>query len=246
MNVLLSGASGFGGQGILKILTESHYVRGTDLRENGSCSEWMLGDVADLNFCRRAVEGMDAVVICHMAPYPDGYKTPDIAVDINVKGAANLYHAMIESGIRRAVLISSAGVLRQEAGIFTEPGVGPYPDKVSLYYVTKIMQEMLARHYFVNDGISTAILRCGWVVNEDSLATKYGAVTETYAPHILDPRDIGYAVKLALELKDPGLESFILTQADYEADHTATRDRLGWIPKHRFDILRRANKSCEV
>ena len=54
---------------------------------------------------------MDAMVLCHMAPNPNGYKVPPPAFDINVKGTANLYHAAAEAGLKTVVLISSCGVL---------------------------------------------------------------------------------------------------------------------------------------
>ena len=72
----------------------------------------MVGDVADLEACRTATRGVDALVIAHMATRQTGsYDTPAAAFDVNVKGTANVLFAAVENGVKRAILISSCGVV---------------------------------------------------------------------------------------------------------------------------------------
>jgi nucleoside-diphosphate-sugar epimerase len=243
MEILLTGGTGFTGKAIAKILTKEHRVRSLDIRPSGpDVHEGLVGDIADLATCERAVEGMDAVVLCHMAPNPDGYHTPVQAIDINVKGAANIYHAMAKRQMKRAVLISSTGVLRDSPEPVAIPGEGPYsigPAK-GMYGLTKVLQEMVSRYYFETHGMITTILRPGWIVDHESLMTKYGNNVDQYVSHLIDPRDIGEAVLAALRLPDPKFEAFALVQDDSPRERVEPNTRLGWKPQYRFEALRRS------
>ena len=242
MKVLLTGAGGYTGRGIGPVLRTAHWVRGLDVKDAGAAvDECMVGDIADLDVCRRAVEGVEALVLCHMAPNPAGYQTPVAAIDINVKGTANLYHAAKDAGILRAVLISSTGVLPHPAAD-PAPGDGPYrfgPNGMPLYVLTKIMQECVARFYHDQHGVITTILRPSWIVYDEDFTTKYGSRIDKYNTGLIDPRDIGAAVLAALALRDPKLEAFQIGQDDSGMSLSAARERLGWKPQHRFEGLPR-------
>ena len=244
MKVLFTGATGYTGRGMATVLAAHHHVRGADIRSAPTaCQELMVTDITDLAACQRAVAGMEAIVMCHMAPNPDGYKTPPMAFDINVKGTANLYHAAVEHGVRRVVLISSMGTLQNKPTVARDavPGVGPYGYGGGMYALTKIIQEGIACHYFIAHKLPTAILRPSWIVNDDLLITKYGEKMVNYNSSLIDPRDIGRAAVAALALPDLGLEHFNLGQDDYDQqyDMAGTRKRLGWHPEHRFATLAR-------
>jgi nucleoside-diphosphate-sugar epimerase len=244
MKVLFTGATGYVGKGMTTVLAAHHHLRGVDIRAAPTaCQELMIADITDLAACRRSVEGMEAIVMCHMAPNPDGYKNPPLAFDVNVKGTANLYHAAVEHGVRRVVLISSMGTVLKKPVPARDalPGVGPYAYGTGLYVLTKVIQEGIACHYFTEHQLPTAILRPMWIVNDDDLVTKYGYKLEKYDPSLIDPRDIGRAALAALALPDPCLEHFNLGQDDYDRQHdmAGTRLRLGWRPEHRFASLAR-------
>lgn len=243
MRLLLTGAAGYTGRGVAATLKERHFVRGLDLREAGEAvNESHAGDIGNLDVCRKAVEGVDAVVHCHMAPNPEGYKTPVVAVDVNVKGTANLYHACVEHKVKRAVLISSCGVLKDVPNAGAVPGEGPYNFNTEMYGLTKIMQEIVARTYFEKHGIVTTILRPAWIVYDNDFTSKYGWKLDTYYASLIDPRDIGEAVLKALDLPAPGLEAFQIAQQDATYDQKATYERLGWRPKFNFDGLKKPAK----
>jgi len=241
MKVLLTGAMGYAGQGLAKELSREHWVRAADIAERPvTCNEIAVGDITDYETCRQLVAGMDAMVLCHMSPNPHGYVTPPMAFDINVKGTANLYHAAAEAGIKRAVLVSTIGVVPVKQGMVDSVvGIGPYTSGEGLYSLTKVMQEIVATNYYNSDGIATAVLRPSWIVNDGELLTKYGEKMERYNDSLIDPRDIGRAANLALALPDLELESFNLGQEGYALDCTNTRERLGWAPVHRFESLAR-------
>ncbi|OPZ85603.1 MAG: 3 beta-hydroxysteroid dehydrogenase/Delta 5--_4-isomerase [bacterium ADurb.Bin429] len=234
MRILLTGAAGYAGRGIAAVLSETHYVRSLDIREAPMAAESVVGSVADLGVCRAALAEIDVVVLCHMAPNPMGYATPEQAIDVNVKGTANLYYCAVEQGLTRMVLISSTGVLPKQPGSTAVPGEGPYNFHYNLYVLTKIMQEDIARFYHEMHGMSTIILRPAWIVYDEDFTTKYGSKMEQYDTGLIDPRDIGAAVTAALDLPSPGLEAIDLGQDDSGFDLTLAHERLGWVPKYRF------------
>lgn len=244
MRLLLSGAAGYTGSLLGGELLETHWMRGLDIKpcdDEDKYPDFVVGDLTDLDTCRNAVEGVDAVVFCHMAPNPHGYKTPVPGVDINVKGTANLYHAMTEHGISRAVMVSTSGVFpRDRLGIDLPVGDGPYNFGTGGFYVlTKVMGELIARMFFEQHDIVTTLLRPPWIADAESLVTKYGERMQDYNPGLIDPRDIGVAVDKALQLPDPGLEAFVVAQDDAPYNMAPTHERLKWRPRYRFEQLRR-------
>jgi nucleoside-diphosphate-sugar epimerase len=252
MRVLLTGAGGYTGRGVAgELQAHGHWVRGCDVNPAmEQVDEAVTADIGDLESCRRALAGIEALVLCHMAPNPAGYVTPAMAIDVNVKGTANLYHAAVEARARRVVLISSAGVL-PEGARDTRPGAGPYASGASggaperrltmgFYRFTKGLQECVARWYWEAHGLPSAVLRPSWVVyDRDGCVTKYGKAVGRYDPGLIDPRDIGLAAVQALELPALALEAFNIGQDDAAFDLSAAHARLGWRPRYLFERLPR-------
>jgi nucleoside-diphosphate-sugar epimerase len=242
MKLLLTGAAGYTGKGMAQVLRENgHWVRGCDINDQvDNVDDIILCDIADLDHCRAAVEGVEAMVLCHMAPNPTGYETPPLAIDVNVKGTANLYHVAVEQKVSRIVLISSTGTLL--GGIGTAiPGDGPYSytnkHKMGFYALTKILQECLARWYWEAHKMPTAILRPSWIVYDGTFTTKYGAPVKNYSSDLMDPRDIGMAAVKALALPDLTLEAFNIGLDTAAFDLSAAHNRLGWQPRYLFKDL---------
>ena len=89
MKVLVTGACGFLGRGLIEPFAGRHELRLMDVVDWQTPHEKVVGDVADLETCRRAVQGCQAVVIAHMASRQAGaYETPVLPFDANVKGTA--------------------------------------------------------------------------------------------------------------------------------------------------------------
>ena len=238
--LLLTGAAGYTGKGLSEVLGTVHHVRGMDIRPAEGLSESVVADLADLDACRDAVAGVGAVVMCHMATNPAGYETPPPAIDVNVKGTANLFHAMVEHQVKRCVLISSLAVALCDSNGRPHPpapGIGPY-NTALLYSLTKGFQELIAAHYFHTDGIVTTMLRPWSIVYDETQITKYGKKLDNYDPSYVDPRDIGTAVIKALALPDPTLEAFVLAQDDFAVGVEETKRRLNWQATYRFENLR--------
>lgn len=238
MKILMTGAAGFLGRGMVEALAPKHTLRLMDVVPVESPHECVVGDVCDLETVRRAVAGMDAIVVGHMAPRQPGvYDVPTLPFDINVKGTAHLFHAAMETKIQRVVLISSIGVVvgHQRAKTFLRCDLPPATDGV--YALTKSLQESIAEHYHRVAGISVAMLRPAYVADEDQLVDKYGRHPATVNWQFIDRRDIGDAADAALRLPDLGCEVFYMLghpDAAEHADIARSHERLGWTPKHDF------------
>ena len=238
MKLLITGGTGFLGAGLVTALESKHELRLMDMVKRDARHELIVGDVSDLAACRRAADGMDALVIAHMAPNrPEVYGTPTIPFDANVKGTANLFAAAAEKKIRRVVLISSVGVLdaQHAAGEFLRLDMPAQP--TSMYSLTKTCQEVIAEYYHRTQGIAVAMLRPAYITDADTLVDKYGTKRPSVNWQFIDRRDIGDAADCALRLPDLGCEAFwVLGHRDCvnHADMEHTYRRLGWKAAHDF------------
>ncbi|MEX0886418.1 MAG: NAD(P)-dependent oxidoreductase [Phycisphaeraceae bacterium] len=240
MNVLITGAAGYLGHGLVQAFAGHHAMRLLDIvaYDGPVDHEMVIGSVADYATVVDAVTGMDALVIAHMAPRkPGAYDNPEQAFDINVKGTANLYAAALEAGIKRVSLISSIGVVQaqKKRGVFLSRDLprlatDPYP-------LSKVCQEVIAEQYHAMHGIASAMIRPAYITDEDTMADKYGRVATEVNWQYIDRRDIGLAARLALDVDDLACEAFYTLghpSAEKHADVAYTRDRLGWQPEHDF------------
>jgi nucleoside-diphosphate-sugar epimerase len=107
--VLLTGASGFIGTRIQKLLLMQGYrVRALrrkprDLKSQVSS---VVGDLTDLSTCQRAIE--DAKIVIHLA----GEKRDQSRFwSVNVEGTKNLLNVAVSNDIERFVHVSSVGVV---------------------------------------------------------------------------------------------------------------------------------------
>ncbi len=247
MRVLITGAAGYLGAGLIQAFAGRHELRLLDVVEtpcDAEGCESLVGSVADLDCCREAMSGVDAMVIAHMAPRGRGlYASPAVPFEVNVTGTANLYTAARDAGVKKAALISSIVVVKrnQEAGDYLTRDLPPQ-SVTHPYGLTKVCQESIARQFHLCDGIASAVLRPAYITDEDLQADKYGREASEPNWQYIDRRDIGQAARLALELPDLGYEVFYVQgppDADRHADLAYTRQRLGWAPEHDFTRLDR-------
>jgi nucleoside-diphosphate-sugar epimerase len=252
MNVLVTGAGGFLGRGLIVPFEGVHTLRLMDVAEfEDPNHECLIGSVADLETCRKAVKGMDAIVIAHMASRQVGsYETPEVPFDVNVKGTANLFFAAAEQGIRRVVLVSSTGVVghhQQVTKRFLDRGLPMMSH--GIYGLTKICQETIAEQYHRTEGFQVACLRLGYIVDGDLGQDKYGKPFNERNWQLSDRRDIGGAALAAVELPDLEWEIFYVMSTDESMAHCDTRytrARLGWMPTYKFKHLPPAQATKDV
>jgi len=123
--ILITGGAGFIGSHIAEFLlkNESNFIRIVDNLSTGKMEniqfllneyknlEFMYGDLTDLDFCKKAVIGID--IICHQAALgsvPRSLIEPLNSHNSNVNGHLNVLLAAREAGIKRVVYASSSSV----------------------------------------------------------------------------------------------------------------------------------------
>jgi len=236
--VLVTGGCGFLGRHLVNVLRTRFQVTSFDVQNPENDPDFIQGSVTDPAMIESALEGMDSLVIGHMAPRAPGvYDSPEIPFDINVKGTALLLEAAARRGIKRVVLISSIGAvsLSNQAKEFLTAALPLSSD--SIYGLTKLLQEQIAQYYYSRHGIECAILRPAYISLGDSLMDKYGVQRPSVNWQFIDPRDIGQAALKSLLAPELGCEAFYMVAgpgAEERADIQSAFTRLGWDPAYRF------------
>jgi nucleoside-diphosphate-sugar epimerase len=248
MKVLITGAGGFLGHGLIESFAGRHELRLMDVHDWESPHEKLIGSVADLATCRRAVAGCQGLVIAHMASNQAGsYEAPEVPFDVNVKGTANLFFAAAEAGIRQVVVISSGAAVggnfsgrrkvRATVDLPVRPGL-----YMPLYALTKACQEVIAEFHHRYSKMNVGVLRLGNILSADDpnhVIDKYDMVYEVRHIGSSERRDVGLAARLALEKPDLGYQVFYVISTP-EADQWFEMEplrKLGWKAEHDLSWL---------
>lgn len=156
LSFLVTGGAGFIGSHIAEYLLKNGAakVRVIDNFANGFQSnldvlrpyerfEFLEGDIRDLDFCRKANEGIDYV--SHQAALgsvPRSIKDPSSTNDVNVGGFVNILKAAVENNVKQFVYASSSSVYGDEATLpKIEDRIG---NCLSPYAVSKRADELYA------------------------------------------------------------------------------------------------------
>jgi len=253
MKVLVTGAAGFLGRGlIIPFEEQGHALRLMDIAPFSSPRhEVVSGDVGDYDQVERAVQGVDGLVIAHMVPQGESYKTPRLPFDVNVKGTANLFHAAVRCGVRRVVVISSASTVMGNPKTPEAMLRRNWPlraDKPGYYRLSKVLQEVIAEHFARTEKMSVACLRVGYILDGDANIDKYGRHVTERNYQDSDRRDIGDVARLCLELGSPGYDIFHVMSTPESmdvADVRYTCERLNWKPRYDFSGLPPVSPSAD-
>lgn len=173
-NFLVTGGAGFIGSNIVKaLLYRGDTVRvldnfSTGKRENLNFAgtppdllnnlETVQGDIADLDICHHAMEGIQYVL--HQAAIPSVPRSIDLPLEsnrANVDGTLNLLVAARDAGVKRLVFASSSAVYGNAPGFPRTETIHPAP--LSPYAVQKLTAEHYLRIFYELYGLETVSLR---------------------------------------------------------------------------------------
>ena len=173
--LLVTGGGGFIGSN----LTEAFLREGNDVRvldnfstgrrsnlaraeewasQGGASFELLVGDIRDVETCRRATRGVDFVL--HEAAIPSVQRSvqdPRATNEVNVTGTLNLLEAAREAGVGRFVFASSSSVYGESEVLPKIETMGPAP--ISPYGLQKLAGETYTLLYHRLYGVPTVALR---------------------------------------------------------------------------------------
>ena len=221
--VVVTGAAGRIGRAITPLLRQRWSLRLVDLTAAEGID---VVDVGDLDACRSAVAGADAVV--HLAADPDPAADWDRLLPANVVGAHNIARAAVDGGVRRLVLASS---LHAMSG--APPGhqsrADDQPRPGNLYGATKAWAEALGAWVGATSTTSAVALRIGYFAEDrpDPTTTPPREVSAW-----LSVRDAAELVRAAVEADLSGftVANGISANRYRAADLDVTVRRLGYRP----------------
>lgn len=226
-SVLVTGATGFLGEHLCRVLVERGYaVRGLARSRSGVLTELgvetIRGDVLDGPELDRALAGVGAVF--HLAGAVS--RDPDDAqrmMRLHVDGTRRVLERMAAAGVKRMVLSSTSGTIgvSKDEEILDESA--PYAEEIVAgwpYYASKIYQERLAFEHGTRLGIEVVAVNPSLLLGPgDRRLSSTGDVRKFLKKQIpvlpdgginfVDARDAAEATANALEHGRPG-ERYLL------------------------------------
>jgi nucleoside-diphosphate-sugar epimerase len=157
MKVLVTGGAGFIGSNLCEYLLENGYqVRCLDNFATGHMYnlipliekypdrfELQVGDIRDIEACRKAVDGVDYVMHeAALGSVPRSIKDPITTNEVNIGGFLNMIVASRDAGVRRFIFAASSSTYGDSKSLPKVEDVIGRP--LSPYAITKYVDELYA------------------------------------------------------------------------------------------------------
>lgn len=157
MKVLVTGGAGFIGSNLCEhLLKEGHTVRCLDNFSTGKIENLLplleaypdrfklvVGDIRNLEDCRKSVEGMEYVLHeAALGSVPRSIKDPVTTNEVNISGFLHMLVAARDAGVRRFVFAASSSTYGDSTSLPKVEEVIGRP--LSPYAVTKYVNELYA------------------------------------------------------------------------------------------------------
>nr|WP_279382499.1 NAD(P)-dependent oxidoreductase [Acanthopleuribacter pedis] len=234
---MVTGANGTIGTRFCHAMQEHYELRMADQQTHalaGIQGERVPLDITDLSACRRACDGVDAVLHLAGIPLPDAPFEPLVAV--NIVGTYHMLQAAYESGVSRFVFASSAQVNEgYPSDVQTEERQPVRPG--NLYGVSKCSGEAMGAYFAYQHNLSNVAVR---IANYLPELTLLNCTTHRDRAAYLSPRDANQLLRLCIDT--PSIQFLIVNGVSNNRykrlDLTTARERLNYQPKDdAFAIL---------
>jgi len=213
MKIIVTGGSGRVGRYVVEELNKFGYeVLIFDTGEPQSKDvNFMKGDMLNIDNCRKAFKGADAII--HLAAIPNPLNDPPEKVfNVNVVGTFNVHQAAVDLEIEKVVQASSDSSygfnFRKEGDVLLPkylPIDEDHPQKpADPYGLSKKVGEEIAKGFTSRYGVTTIALRiCGVILPEPEAVLKFEKILRKGGGRFYnDVRDVACAFRLAVEAKN--------------------------------------------
>ena len=236
--VLVTGATGEVGRGVLPWLQQSFSLRLLALDPPGEDPRRIQADLLDWKAVSAALRGVDAVLHLAVASGHSGVYEDDAfndrRFDVNVKGTFHVFEAARRAGVRRIVHVGSLMVVWGYGSAAPVRGDAP-PRPVGTYALTKALSEEIARYYAIGHGMEVVTLRIAAPldIHDPQLRSK------PVRPQQVPLPDLAQAFALALTVPLSGYEIVTIVGESSRRvwDLEPARRVLGYEPRYRLDDL---------
>jgi uronate dehydrogenase len=204
MRVLVTGATGEVGRGVVPLLESQFDLRLLSLDPPGDDPRRVQADILDWQALAAAMQGMEAVLHLAVAPGHNGLYEDDgfndLRFDVNVKGTYHVFECARRAGVRRVVHVSSVMVTWGEARLASyDPMLAPVsgkapPDPDGTYALTKALAELVAACYTHPMEVVTLRISAPFDLNDPELPRK------KLRPQQIPFIDLAQAFSLALRV----------------------------------------------
>ena len=211
MTILITGSAGHLGEGLMRTLrTQGQPVRGLDIKASDLTDQ--VGSIADRDFVRRAMAGVDAVIHTATLHKPHvGTHSYDQFVQTNIAGTLNLLEEALANQVRAFIFTSTTsafgGALSpapDQPAAWIDESVVPVPKNI--YGVTKVAAEGLCELFHRRHRLPVVILRTSRFFPEEDddpdirgLYSRDNAQANELLYRRADVEDIVWAHLLAVE-----------------------------------------------
>jgi uronate dehydrogenase len=232
--VLVTGATGEVGRGVLPFLEKEFTLRLLALEPPGDDPRRIQADLLDW----QALAGVQAVLHLAVAPGHAGLYEDDAfndrRFDVNVKGTYHVFEAARRGGVRRVVQVSSLMVLWGHGASAPVPGDAE-PRPHGTYALTKLLGEQIARHYALAHGMEVIVLRIAAPLDLNAPNWRGRPIRPQQVP----TPDLAQAFTRALTVPLPRFEVVTIVGESSRRvwDLGPARRVLGYEPQYRLDEL---------
>jgi dihydroflavonol-4-reductase len=261
MKAFVTGATGLLGNNLVRLLVQQgHEVKA--LVRSKEKAQKLLGDVKDVEFIQGDMENVSGFAehlqgcdtLFHTAAYFREYYQPGDhwpkLEKINVKGTIELLEAADKHGVKRAVHVSSSGVIGEDdsKGIGDENTGASGLALENLYFRSKVETEKAIANFLKTHSMPVVMILPGWMYGPgDAAPTSAGQLVQDFLnrklPGVLnggamiaDARDVAQAMITSVDKGKNG-ERYIVGGKLYKlSDIMQTLEKVSGVPGPKLRI----------